>query len=161
VLAPLAARAGYDAAAPASVVRVGGVPCIAAGELARLLDGSLYWRPDTRKLVVRAQGHRLTLTVDAPLVLVDDRTVRLDAPVRSLGGELQVPLSLLPQLPRDSSAVRLVVDAGATRVRATPADGWVGAPRVTVAGELTRVTLPSAHPDGARITGSAREHFRI
>jgi hypothetical protein len=117
--APHATRAGVAPGATSPVVRVNGVPCLGANDLARLLDGSLYWRPDTRKLVVRAQGHRLTLTADAPLVLVDDRTVRMDAPVRSLGGELMVPLSLLPLLPRDSSAVRLVVDAGGTRVRAT------------------------------------------
>ena len=159
--APRTADAAGQPGATAPVVSVSGVRCIGANDLARLLDGSLYWRADTRKLVVRAQGHRLTFAVDAPLVLVDDRTVRLDAPVRSLGGELQIPLALLPLLPRDSSAVRLVVDAGGTRVRATPAEGWVAAPRVALAGELTRVTLASARPGAARITGTAREHFRI
>jgi N-acetylmuramoyl-L-alanine amidase len=159
--APGIAVAASQPGATAPVVSVGGVRCLGANDLARLLDGSLYWRADTRKLVVRAQGHRLTFTADAPLVLVDDRTVRLDAPVLSVGGELQISLALLPLLPRDSSAVRLVVDSGGMRVRATPADGWVATPRVAVAGELTRVTLDSARPGAARITGSAREHFRI
>jgi N-acetylmuramoyl-L-alanine amidase len=37
----------------------------------------------------------------------------------------------------------------------------VGGPRVTVAGDVTRVTLSSARPEEARVTGTAREHFRV
>ena len=147
--------------ATAAVTRVNGVPCLGAGDLARLLDGSLWWRADLRKLVLRAQGHRLTFTVDAPVMLVDDRTARLDGPVCTLGGEVQVPVSVLAVLPRDSSAVRLVLEAGGTRVRATPAAGWVGAPRVALAGELTRVTFTTAHPEDARVGGRVRTHFRV
>ena len=145
----------------APVVRVNGVPCVAAGELARLLDGVQYWRADTRKLVIRVQGHRLTLTEGVPIALLDDRTLRLDAPVTSVGGELQVPLSLLPQLPRDSSGVLLVVDAGERHVRVAPAAGYVGGPRVTMADDVTRVTILAAHADEARITSRDRGHFRV
>jgi N-acetylmuramoyl-L-alanine amidase len=155
------AATALPAAATAPVVRVAGVPCVGASDLARLLDGSLWWRSDTRKLVMLAQGHRITFTTDAPIVLFDDRTVRIDAPVRSVGGELQVPVSFLALLPRDSTAVRLSVDAGGTRVRALPAEGWVGVPHVVLAGALTRISLASSRADEARVTSRARAHFRV
>ncbi len=145
----------------APVVRVNGAPCVGAGDLARLLGGVQYWDATTRKLVIRAQGHRLTLTDGVPIALLDDLTLRLDAPVRSLGGELQVPLSLLPQLPRDSTSVRLLVDAGGTRVRVAPAQGYAGPPRLGFADGVTRVTLLTAHAAQARIVSRDREHFRI
>lgn len=166
LLAPLALARPAAAALPAAgasapVKPVDGVPCIGANDLARLLDGAKYWRADVRKLVIRTAGHRLTLTADVPIVILDDRTLRLDAPVRSKGGELQVPVSLIPQLPRDSTGARLEYDAAAGRVRATPPGGWVGGPQVTVTAEGTRVTLATERPEEAGIASRSRRHFRV
>ncbi len=155
---PASASAGGPVA---PVVHVNGVPCVGAGDLARLLDGTVYWRPDARKLVVRMQGHRLTFTQDMPIVMLDDRTLRLEAPVHSLAGELQVPISLLALLPRDSSGVRLVIEPGGNRVRLAPAAGWVGAPRVELVGNRTRVTLLTARASEARVVARGRDHFRL
>lgn len=154
-----AAVAAAGASAP--VTRIDGVPYVGANDLARLLDGAKYWRADVRKLVIRTPGHRLTLTTDVPIAILDDRTLRLDAPVRSLGGELQVPVSLIALLPRDSSGVRLAWDAAAARVRATPPGGWVGAPQVAVAGDVTRVTIASERPEAAGVESRSRRHFRV
>lgn len=161
--APGEARASSASpgATAAAVVRVGGVPCIGAGDLARLLDGVQYWRGDLRKLVIRTAAHRLTLTEDAPVALLDDRTLRFGAPVRSVGGELQVPLSLLPLLPADSASAHLVVDAGGERVRVAPAEGIVGAPRVALEGDATVVRFVTAHAAEARVTSRERTHFRV
>lgn len=166
VLALTGARAAHAAPAPvgapvANVTRVEGVPCLAAGDLARLLGGVQYGRSDLRKLVIRTPGHRLTLTEGAPIALLDDRTLRLDGPVRSLGGELQVPISLLPQLPSDSLSVRLVVDASKSRVRVVPMDGVVSGPRVAVVDGVTRVTLLTSRATGVRIVSRDRSHFRL
>lgn len=156
-------RGAGSATAPvtAPVRRLDGVPYVGANDLARLLDGAKYWRADVRKLVVRAQGHRYTFTVDAPIVLVDDRVLRLQAPVRSLGGELQVPVELVPLLPRDSTASRLRVDADGARVRVVPPGGYVGTPRITEAGGETRVTLTGEGVAFAAVTGRDREHLRL
>ena len=154
--------APVPAGAPVAVVEnVDGVPCLGAGELSRLLDGVQYWHAETRKLVIRIQGHRLTLTDGVPIALLDDQTLRLDAPVRSRGGELQVPLSLLPLLPHDSTGVRLIVEPSGTRVRVAPAEGWVGAPRIANDGDATTVTLATQHPALARVISREREHFRV
>ena len=163
LLAPArpAPAAPASAGASAPVSRIDGVPYVSANDLARLLDGTKYWRADVRKLVIRTPGHRLTFTTDVPIVILDDRTLRLDAPVRARGGELHVPVSLVAQLPRDSSGVRLAYDAAAGRVRATPPGGWVGAPQVTVAGEVTRVTIASEQPDAAGVASRSRRHFRV
>lgn len=159
--APPVTAALPAAGASAPVKPVDGVPCIGANDLARLLDGAKYWRADVRKLVIRTAGHRLTLTADVPIVILDDRTLRLDAPVRSKGGELQVPVSLIPQLPRDSTGARLEYDAAAGRVRATPPGGWVGSPQVTVTAEGTRVTIATERPEEAGIASRSRRHFRV
>ncbi len=160
--AAVPARAALpEGGASAPVVRVGGVPCVGANDLARLLDGAKFWRSDVRKLVIRTREHRLTFTTDVPIVILDDHALRLDAPVRSVSGELQIPVSLIAQLPRDTTGVRLRYDAAAARVRATPPGGWVGAPVVTVAGEVTRVTIATERPQAATVVGRARRHFRV
>lgn len=160
-LAHPAPAAPPSAGASAPVTRVEGVPCVSANDLARLLDGVKFWRADVRKLVIRTREHRLTLTTDVPIVVLDDRTLRLDAPVRSVGGELQVPVSLIAQLPRDSTGARLTFDAAAGRVRATPPGGWVGTPLVTVTEEGTRVTIATERPWEAGVAGRSRRHFRV
>ena len=156
-----AAGAATAGAPVAPVVQVGGVPCVGADDLARLLDGVQYWRAETRRLVIRAQGHSLTFTDGAPIVLLDDRTLRLEAPVRSLGGELQVPVALLAQLPHDSASVHLLLEANGTRVRVAPAAGYVGPPRIAEGADETRVTLVAGRAAQARVVSRDREHFRL
>ena len=109
--APLAAGA-----VNASVVHMDTVSTIPASSLARLLHASTVWRSDVRKLVLRVGEHRLTFSADNPFVLLDDRTVRLEQPVRPHGGELQVPLDLLAHLPQDGSWPRLRHDPRSERV---------------------------------------------
>lgn len=148
----------------AAIKQIDGTPCVGANELARLLDGAKYWRADVRKLVIRANGHRITFTADNPIVLLDDRTLRLSAPVRSLGGELQVPIEFIPQLPRDSSETskgRLVVDANGSRLRLVPPGGYVGSPRITVDAAETRIVLNGEGAATAVVTGRDRAHLRV
>jgi N-acetylmuramoyl-L-alanine amidase len=134
--APRAAAAPEPAVA--KVRKVEGTPCVGANDFARLLGGTLFWRSDVRKLVVRTRAHHLTFTVDAPIVIVDDRTVRIDAPVRSHRGELQIPVSLLSQLPRDSTLARLVLEPGGKRIRATLPGGLAIAPGAAAGERETR-----------------------
>ncbi|MBI5170974.1 MAG: N-acetylmuramoyl-L-alanine amidase, partial [Candidatus Eisenbacteria bacterium] len=148
----------------APIRQIEGTSYVGANDLARLLDGAKYWRADVRKLVIRANGHRITFTADNPIVLLDDRTLRLSAPVRSLGGELQVPVEFVPLLPRDSSQSspgRLVVDANGARVRMVPPGGYVGSPRVTVEGGETRVVLSGEGAAAAAVVGRDRAHLRV
>ncbi len=145
----------------APVVAIDGVDMVSAQELARLMGASRFWRPDVRKLVLRARTRRITLTVDTPIAIVDDRTVRLSGSVRSRAGELFVPLSLLQALPADSTLARLVFDPTARRVRVAPADGFVGSPRVQVVGGVTRVMFPLERAEAAEISGRSRARFRL
>ena len=145
----------------APVVAIDGVDMMSSQDLARLLDASRFWRADVRKLVLRARTLRITLTVDAPIAIVDDRTVRLAGSVRSRAGELFVPISLLPALPRDSSLTRLVFDPAARVVRVAPPDGFVGSPRVQVVAGITRLTFPAERADAADVAGRSRARFRL
>ncbi|MBK7369514.1 MAG: N-acetylmuramoyl-L-alanine amidase [Candidatus Eisenbacteria bacterium] len=176
IAVPLAQRSRAQESAPPSVARpvagplsaaikqIDGTPCVGANELARLLDGAKYWRADVRKLVIRANGHRITFTADNPIVLLDDRTLRLSSPVRSLGGELQVPIEFIPMLPRDSSESsqgRLVVDANGSRLRLVPPGGYVGSPRITVEPGETRIVMSGEGAATAAVTGRDRAHLRV
>jgi len=160
-LAALAPRAEADAVETVPVTRIEGVPHLSANELARLLDAAKFWRADVRKLVLRAGSHQLVLTVDNPFVVADDRTLRLDTPVRSVRGEILVPVDLLESLPRDSALARLVYDPKRGRVVVLPAGGTVGTPRVTVSESGTRITFPADGVAGATIANRSRKHFRV
>jgi N-acetylmuramoyl-L-alanine amidase len=150
-------------AAPESapVRRLAGVPCVGANDLARLLEATKYWRADVRKLVLRAGAHRVTLTADDPFVVVDDRTFWLRAPVVPQRGELQVPVTLLELLPRDSTIARLVFEPRGALVVRVPRGGLVKAPEVTAGDTLTRVVFPVERVDDVSVASRARAHFRV
>jgi len=141
-----------------------GVPVVGANDLARLLDASRSWRSDVRKLVLRRGEHRLTFTEGNPFVLVDDRTLRLSAPVLMHGGELQVPVELARLLPPSAQPggwPRVAYDADARVLRVAPAAGFVGAPRVNVRGGVTEIVIPSEHAEAAAVVGRSRARFRL
>ncbi len=145
----------------APVHMLGGAPYIGANDLARLLDAARFWHADVRKLELRAGAHRVQLTADNPFVIVDDATLRLALPVRSLRGELQAPVALLDALPRDSTLARLLYDPRHAVVLVVPAGGVVGTPRVVALEGVTRVTFPADEPEDARVVGRARAHFTL
>lgn len=145
----------------APVRMIDGVESVGASDLARLLSASKYWRADVRKLLLRAPGFRLTFTEDVPFVVIDARTVALPTPVRSRGGELQIPVSILLELPVDSSRTRLVLDPVAKVVRASPRGGYVSAPRVRVQGGITRIEVPCERPEAASVFARGRARFRV
>ncbi len=145
----------------APVRSIDGVEMVGANDLARLLGASKYWRSDVRKLLLRAPGFRLTLTEDIPFAVIDARTVAMPAAVRSRGGELQVPVALLGELPSDSSRARLVYDPLAKRVRAAPPGGYVSAPRVQLQGGVTRLIVPCERAAAANVFARGRARFRV
>jgi len=145
----------------AAVLRIGGVAHIGANDLARLLGATKFWRADLRKLVLRAGPHRVTLTTDNPFAVVDDRTVWLRAPVASRRGELQVPVALLDELPRDSTLARLLFEPRRGIVVRAPRGGLVRSPEVTVGDTLTRVVFPVERVAEVTVVGRSRGHFRV
>jgi N-acetylmuramoyl-L-alanine amidase len=156
-----APRARADAVETVPVTKLEGVPHLSANELARLLGAAKFWRADVRKLVLRAGGHQVVLTVDNPFVVADNRTLRLDSPVRSVRGEILVPVDLLAFLPRDSALARLAYDPRRGRVVVLPAGGTVGTPRVTVSESGTRITFPADGVAGVTVANRSRKHFRV
>ena len=134
---------------------------IGANDLARLMDATRFWREDVRKLELRARGHRVVLTADNPYVIVDQATVRLQTPVRSLRGEFLVPIALLDSMPSDSSLSRLVFDARAGVVMVVPPGGVVGTPRASVQEGVTRIVIPVDEPGECSVVSRARGHFRL
>ena len=141
--------------------QMAGADYVPVNDLARILDATRFWRADVRKLVLRAGPHSIVLTVDDPFALVDDATVRLERPVRSAGGELQVPVDLLRWLPSDSTMARLSYDERRQRVVVLPASGGVGSPRLQVTGEVTRLSFPADKADEAVVVARSRAHFRL
>ena len=144
-----------------AVSRVDGVAVVGANDLAWLLGASRVWNADVRKLVFRWGEHRLTFTDGNPFVLADDRTLRLAHAVFSRAGELQVPVDLARALPDDGGWPRLGYDERAGELRAAPAEGYVGSPRVIVRAGVTELTIPTEHPERARVAGRSRARFRL
>jgi N-acetylmuramoyl-L-alanine amidase len=163
VAVALAADAPVVPPAPetATVTRIGGTAYLGANDLARLLEATKFWRADVRKLVLRAGGHRLTLTADNPFVVVDDRTLWLPAPVLSRRGELQAPVALVDSLPRDSTIARLVWDPRRSLVLRAPQGSVVRSPEVSASDTLTRVTFPVERVAEAAVVSRSRAHFRV
>ncbi len=145
----------------APVRRLDGVPYVGVNDLARLLDATKFWRADVRKLVLRSGTHSIALTADNPFVIVDDLTVWLSAPVRSVGGELQVPVALVDTLPSDSTLARLIFDPRRDQVVVLSTSGGVGSPRLAVAREVTRLSFPADRPEEAVVVARSRGHFRL
>jgi N-acetylmuramoyl-L-alanine amidase len=155
-----AAADGANAPETVPVTRLDDVPYVSASDVAHLLSATRFWRSDLRRLSLRAGAHQVQVVVDNPYVLVDDRTVRLDSPVRSLRGEVQLPVSLLDSLPRDSSFARLVYDRRREGVTSVPA-GVVSTPRVTTVAGVERWTFPLERCKEITVVGRARGHFRV
>lgn len=156
-----AAAQAPGAPEPAPVERIEDGVYVGASHLARLTGAVRFWRSDVRKLVLRAGDHRIQLTVDLPYVIVDDRTVRLDLPVRSRRGEVQVPVALLDSLPVDAALPRLVHDARRGLVVVLPGGGVVRAPAIERAADRVRITFPLEGVTEARIAGRARGRFQV
>ena len=146
-------------AAPVKLIE--GEPYIAVNDLARLLDATKFWRPDLRKLVLRGGRHSVTFTADNPFVVVDEATIWLPGPVRSVRGEFQIPAALVDTLPSDSTFARLYFDRRHDRVLVLPASGGVGTPVVTIHPGLTRLSFPADDAEAAEVAARSREHFRI
>lgn len=158
-----AAGAPVRGAAPESapVSTLDGVQVIGADDLARLLGATKFWRADVRKLTLRVRQHQVQLTVGDPFALVDDGTVLLPAPVRTRGGELQVPVALVARLPVERGLARLWLDAPRSRVVLLPPGGTVGSPRISAGSAVTRVTFPADEPSEASVVALSRAHFRL
>lgn len=145
----------------APVRNLGDERLIGANDLARLLDATKFWRGDVRKLELRVHSHRVLLTADNPYVIVDESTVRLPSPVRSLGGELHAPIALIDSLPGDSTVNRLAYDPRGDQVVVLPPGGMVGTPRLVVGEGVTRLVIPADRPQDAAVVARARAHFRL
>ncbi len=145
----------------APVTVAAGTAWIGANDLARLLEATKFWRADVRKLELRSHGHRILLTVDAPFVVVDDRTVRLDYAVRSSAGELQIPVAIADSLPRDPPLPRLVFDPGRGRVLQVPSAGVIRVPRIEERDGETRVSFPADQLEDVVIASRSRAHFKL
>jgi len=143
------------------VQRLDGQPYISVSALARLLQATRFWRADIRKMVLRSGAHRFTLTVDNPFVVMDDRTIRLPAPVLSLNGELQVPVALADSMPRDSTIARLVLEPRSQRLVVVPPGGVVGSPHIVATEGTTSVTFACDHPEEAKMVGRGHANFRV
>jgi N-acetylmuramoyl-L-alanine amidase len=143
------------------VRKLDGKPYIPVNDLARLIDATKFWRADVRRLVLRTSTHTIVLSADNPFVVVDDRTFWLGDPVRSQGGEFQVPVALVDSLPSDSTLARLLYDPRRSRVIVLPVSGGVGSPRLTIEGDLSRLVFPADHADEAVVVTRGRARFRL
>jgi N-acetylmuramoyl-L-alanine amidase len=145
----------------APVVRIGGVPYVRAADLARLLGSPAPPPPRRGHGQLRVGAHRLAYGVDDARVEVDRRTLRLPAPVRTLGADVVLPVALVDSLARDGSLTPLVYDPARGELGRAPAGGVVRPPVVAVTDSSTRVTFALERARAPEVVGRTRVHFRV
>jgi N-acetylmuramoyl-L-alanine amidase len=134
---------------------------VGANLLSRLLGATRYWRADVRKLELRTARHRMVLTVDNPFVVVDQQTVYLGSPVRSLEGEVHVPVALVDTLAAWEGWPRLLHDPASGLITRVPSAGLVKGPSVTHASGITRIVFPADAPDRVSVADGSRDRFQL
>lgn len=143
----------------AAVVRIAGTDYVSVGDLARLTGGVRRWRADLRRLELGVSDASFTFVVDNPYVVAGDRTWRLEAPVRSLGGDVLAPLGVLALLPADSLVAPLVWDSAGARVRrGVPPRS---APRWETEGDGEWLTWDTDAGASAQVLSRVRRNFRL
>lgn len=76
---------------------------VSANALALALDLERFWKPETRKLVLKLGERRVQVSVDTRLVLDDGRDVLLRVPVRYRRGNVMLPLEFIERVLDPSS----------------------------------------------------------
>jgi len=98
------------------------LPYVSLVSLAEEFEGSLYWAPVTRKMVLRLHGRRFTVTVHNTTVLLDDRVLNLPSEPLFHGGSVYVPAEPFFHLLGDVFSHRLRWDPGRAIVVASPGE---------------------------------------
>lgn len=145
--------------ANAQVVRIGGAHYVSMAGLARLLGGVRRWRADLRQLEFVAGEQTLLLAVDNPYVVAGEKTWRLEAPVRSLGGDVVAPMGVLELIPVDSTREQLTWDSAGARVRRVLRAG--APPRWQRSGTTETLIWTTARSEEASVVARDLAHFRI
>jgi N-acetylmuramoyl-L-alanine amidase len=126
-----------------------GMVYIAAADVAALLRATRYWRPETRKLLLRVADHRVRLGVDNPFWVIDDATYKL-APPRFERGRVWMPvgffefaanLGVIGEAAWNPDARILTLGAGSHSVGAVSIEEHGGATRLAI--EVRQGTRPS------------------
>ena len=72
-----------------------GTRYVSTNDIARIFRATKYWRPELRKLSLRLGDHTIRLTVDAPIVLIDEVAQNMIDSPRLVQGAVYVPESVL------------------------------------------------------------------
>jgi len=91
-------RPGPDADERIAPTVVDNVRYVSTNDLARIFGATKYWRPEIQKLSLRLGEHTLRFTVGAPVVLIDEGSRNLAAPVRLVQGVVYAPEAIVPLL---------------------------------------------------------------
>jgi N-acetylmuramoyl-L-alanine amidase len=81
------------------IIEIDGVPYFTAAAVGGVLRATSYWRPETRKLLLRIGDHRARLGVDNPFVIIDETPYRIRPP-RYREGRIWIPLDLFELVSR-------------------------------------------------------------
>lgn len=79
-------------------ILIDGASYVSTNDLARVFGATKYWRPEIQKLSLRFDEHTLRLTVDAPIVLVDEVGRNLIEPARLIQGVVYAPESIVRRI---------------------------------------------------------------
>ncbi len=136
---------------------------LAANDLTRVLDIERFWKPETGKLVFRIGEHRVTVTVDARLVIIDEDDVLLHLPVRYRASSVMLPLEILDLVFTAVSDNRWRFDrSNSTLTVGRVAADVLGLDYATVGGDTeVRLHLARSYQHRVQATSQALVRIRI
>jgi N-acetylmuramoyl-L-alanine amidase len=134
---------------------------VSANALAIALDLERFWRPETRKLVLKLGERRVQVSVDTRLVLDDGRDVLLHVPVRYQRGSVMLPLEFLKRVldPSSDSTLRFDRERLALHVGRTPTD--VARIDYRIESGDTEVHIHMSRSFRHRVQATSRELIRV
>ncbi len=117
-----------------------GVRYLSTSDLARVFRATKYWRPELRKLSMRLGEHTIRLTVDSPIILVDEAARNIVYPPRLVQGAIYVPESAVGPLIDWGLVTDAVWDGPARMIRFRSPVHTVRQAQLWVRGRVTEIS---------------------
>ncbi|RMH71187.1 MAG: hypothetical protein D6675_07200 [Gemmatimonadetes bacterium] len=134
---------------PVQTVTINTVEYLALTDVALMYRASQRWYSDLGKMVLKLNRHTLRLTVDSPIVVIDQQSpVKMVYPVELRNGEVFVPVEFITDILADMTQTQLKWDKRTQTLKLAPTTTTISNLRFRVSRDRTIVeVLTSPEPE--------------
>jgi len=134
---------------------------VPANPLCAALDLDTFWRPETRKLVIKVGDRRIQVTVDTRLVLDGSNEVLLRVPVHYVQGTVMLPLEFVERVLAPALGPTVRLDRERIELVLGPANSDILGIEYAETIDGTEVRVRLAKPLSFRVQQTSDEIVRI